>query len=188
MVVVKIIYTPEEARRRKEEDVEVREAFRKTNKQVRQGRGRSRQWVMLYGSSLLSLDQRTLRIGTRSRRFGAPPCSIHPWSVEGIGNSHSGGFFFIVCMHERRYFWFMSCWASVVALLILMSSLLEIQRETSHPLAVSIIMFPLHPLMNGGTGLAQDEAGHVSGDGGDKKAEGGSILENWHHRHNYRRA
>ena len=34
MVVVKIIYTPEEARRRKEEDREVREAFRKTNKQV----------------------------------------------------------------------------------------------------------------------------------------------------------
>lgn len=35
MVVVKIIYTSEEARRRKEEDREVREAFRKTNKQVR---------------------------------------------------------------------------------------------------------------------------------------------------------
>lgn len=35
MVVVKIIYTPEEALRRKEEDREVRDAFRKTNKQVR---------------------------------------------------------------------------------------------------------------------------------------------------------
>lgn len=39
MVVVKIIYTPEEARRRKEEDREVCEAFQKTTKQVNFARG-----------------------------------------------------------------------------------------------------------------------------------------------------
>eukprot|EP00752_Nemacystus_decipiens_P011950 g10596.t1 len=69
MVVVKIIYTAEEARRRKEEDKEVREAFRKTNKQVRD-------WLKTKQGAARVTEEIKKRKAVQSFRIGIIDASI----------------------------------------------------------------------------------------------------------------